>query len=167
MSKTQVHPELPLRALSIMQPWAWLIVNGHKDIENRIWPTKVRGLVAIHSGKKLDVDCEYALTCHDGPRHPVTGRPFSIDTGSRLCGSDSLFASFSPPSWHGFTGGIVGVAEIVDCIPHGAADMQDENSEWFVGPYGFVIRNARPVDFIACRGQQGFFEWRQGLAVQP
>lgn len=24
-----------LPTLTIRQPWAWLIVNGHKDIENR------------------------------------------------------------------------------------------------------------------------------------
>ena len=30
-------------ALSIRQPWAWLIVNGYKDIENRDWKTHYRG----------------------------------------------------------------------------------------------------------------------------
>ena len=25
-----------LKAISIRQPWAWLIVNGYKDVENRI-----------------------------------------------------------------------------------------------------------------------------------
>ncbi len=24
-----------LRALSLRQPWAWLVINGYKDIENR------------------------------------------------------------------------------------------------------------------------------------
>jgi hypothetical protein len=43
-------------ALSIRQPWAWLIVNGHKDIENRSWSTPYRGRVLIHAGKKLDYD---------------------------------------------------------------------------------------------------------------
>lgn len=41
-------------ALSIQQPWAWLIVNGYKDVENRTWSTRVRGLVGVHAGKKLD-----------------------------------------------------------------------------------------------------------------
>ena len=36
-------------ALSIRQPWAWLILNGGKDIENRSWPTKVRGRVLVHA----------------------------------------------------------------------------------------------------------------------
>lgn len=41
-----------MKALSILQPWAWLIVNGHKDIENRSWPTRFRGRFLVHAGKK-------------------------------------------------------------------------------------------------------------------
>jgi ASCH domain len=41
-----------MRALSILQPWAWLIVNGHKDVENRTWPTRFRGEFLVHAGKK-------------------------------------------------------------------------------------------------------------------
>lgn len=29
---------LPTVAISILQPWAWFIVNGFKDVENRTWP---------------------------------------------------------------------------------------------------------------------------------
>lgn len=35
-------------ALSIRQPWAWLIVNGFKDIENRDWATPFRGRFLVH-----------------------------------------------------------------------------------------------------------------------
>ncbi len=38
------------RALSIRQPWAWLIVNGYKDVENRSWATRHRGPLLIHAG---------------------------------------------------------------------------------------------------------------------
>lgn len=38
-----------MKAISIRQPWAWLIVNGFKDIENRSWRTKYRGPVLIHA----------------------------------------------------------------------------------------------------------------------
>lgn len=41
-------------ALSIRQPWAYLIVNGHKAIENRTWDTKHRGEILIHAGLKFD-----------------------------------------------------------------------------------------------------------------
>lgn len=37
-------------ALSIRQPWAWLIINAGKDIENRSWPTRFRGRMLVHAG---------------------------------------------------------------------------------------------------------------------
>ncbi len=39
--------------LTIHQPWAWLIANGHKDIESRQWSTSYRGKLIIHAGKTL------------------------------------------------------------------------------------------------------------------
>jgi hypothetical protein len=43
-----------LPALSVRQPWAWLIVNGLKDIENRPRRTLHRGPLLIHAGLNLD-----------------------------------------------------------------------------------------------------------------
>lgn len=43
-----------MKALSIRQPWAWLIVNGYKDIENRTWPTRIRGRIYVHAPKLPD-----------------------------------------------------------------------------------------------------------------
>jgi len=43
-----------VKALSVQQPWAWLIVNGWKNVENRTWKTNVRGEIAIHAGKTFD-----------------------------------------------------------------------------------------------------------------
>jgi hypothetical protein len=48
-------------------------------------------------------------------------------------------------------GGIVGVADIVDCVTA-------SKSPWFVGNFGFVIANARPLPFYACRGALGFWK---------
>lgn len=43
--------ELPeVRLLSLWQPWAQLMALGLKTIETRSWPTKYRGLIAIHAG---------------------------------------------------------------------------------------------------------------------
>ncbi len=42
------------KALSIKQPWAWLIVNGYKHIENRKWRTNYRGHLLIHAPMKDD-----------------------------------------------------------------------------------------------------------------
>lgn len=40
------------KAISIKQPWAYLICAGIKDVENRTWPTKYRGRVYIHASAK-------------------------------------------------------------------------------------------------------------------
>lgn len=127
--------ERPVKALSIMQPWAWLIVNGCKDIENRDWRCHRRGPVLIHAGKKVDRDAMEAL-CEG--YHPVTGQPLDIDVYAVL-----------PHTFE--TGGIVGEAVITGCV-----DRSD--SPWFVGRYGILIREARPLPFIPCKGALGFFE---------
>ena len=41
-----------MKAITIHQPWASLIACGEKQIETRRWPTKYRGPIAIHAGKK-------------------------------------------------------------------------------------------------------------------
>lgn len=127
----------PARALSIQQPWAWLIVNGFKDIENRTWRTNYRGPVLIHTGKLFDADARDDL---DLGVHPVTRE--------RL--AEELVDRWQLEGFGAQLGGIVGVAEIVDCVSASA-------SPWFVGDYGFVIRNARPLPFMPLKGALGFF----------
>ena len=41
-----------MRVISIRQPYAWLVVIGKKDIENRPWNTHHRGPLSIHAGLK-------------------------------------------------------------------------------------------------------------------
>lgn len=61
----------PQRALSVMQPWADLIVTGVKRIENRGRIAVPGGMTrfAIHAGKKYDADSEDWIreTLYDGP----------------------------------------------------------------------------------------------------
>ena len=40
-----------MKALTICQPYATLIVRGEKLVENREWPTRYRGRLLIHAGK--------------------------------------------------------------------------------------------------------------------
>lgn len=37
-----------MRALTVQQPWAWAIVHGGKDVENRTQAWSYRGPLAIH-----------------------------------------------------------------------------------------------------------------------
>lgn len=48
-----------MMAISIRQPWAWLIVHGHKIIETRSWCPHYdlhNERIAIHAGKQLACD---------------------------------------------------------------------------------------------------------------
>lgn len=124
-----------MKALSIRQPWAWLIVNGFKDIENRDWPTRLRDPIMIHASKGMTRD-EYE-DCLDACHMVSLTKPFPAGT---------RFPAFSALE----RGGIVGIAEIADCVTA-------SESPWFFGRYGFVIRNGRPLPFTPCKGALGFF----------
>ena len=119
-----------MKALSIRQPWAWAILYAGKDIENRSWKHPYRGPVAIHAAKGMTRN-EWAE---------------GYDVLRAIRGRATPFVS--PQDLK--RGGIVGVAEIIDCV-----DQSD--SPWFFGRYGFVLAKARPVPFIPLRGQLGFF----------
>ena len=45
-----------LKALSIKQPWANLIVSGEKTIETRVWATPYRGRVLLVSSKQPKIE---------------------------------------------------------------------------------------------------------------
>lgn len=116
-------------ALSIRQPWAWLIVNGWKDVENRSWHTSYRGFVLIHAGKGM-TRAEYA-ECREFATTINPAIPFpDFDELER--------------------GGIVGQAVMTGCV-------SQSDSRWFVGDYGFVLADAEPLIFAPVRGQLGFF----------
>ena len=45
-----------MKAITVRQPWAWAIIYGQKDVENRTRNIagSYRGPVVIHAGKSLD-----------------------------------------------------------------------------------------------------------------
>lgn len=121
-------------ALSIRQPWAWMIIHGGKDIENRDWRTTLRGRILVHAAKGMTRDewsdaWDFASGSGAGPK--------ALDAGVTLQSIER--------------GGIVGSVEIIDCV-------SESNSRWFMGKYGFVLRNPRPLPFIPFKGRLGFFD---------
>ena len=78
-----------MRAISVKQPWAWAIVAGYKDVENRSRQTNFRGPLLVHAGLSLD---------------PI-GFQFLWETGLYKALPSAL------PQ-----GGLVGMVEVVDCI---------------------------------------------------
>lgn len=136
--------DLPRLALSIRQPWAWAIINAGKDVENRNWPTKVRGPVCIHAAKGMTSEEWSEAMDFIDRAFPM---PLASNFGRRASAIHSAEAR---------RGGIIGTAEIVGCV-------QTSESPWFFGRYGFVLRNVRPVEFIPVKGALGFFDWRARL----
>lgn len=43
-----------MKVISLLQPWASLVILGHKKIETRSWNTKYRGDLLIHASKRWD-----------------------------------------------------------------------------------------------------------------
>lgn len=115
-----------MKALSIRQPWAWLIANGHKDIENRTWHTNFRREFLIHASKKVD-------------KHGYKWVQYN-------------FPDIKLPNINGFElGAIVGQAKLAGCVTR-------SDSKWFEGNFGFLIKDAKPLPPIPCKGRLGFFE---------
>jgi len=140
-----------MKALSIKQPWAYLICFGMplmkavansdgkshrvelsenvilKDIENRDWPTEFRGRIYVHAPKKQDNEAMMWLM--EKGFAPMT----------------CLLLDILP------RGVIIGEVDIIGCV-------SDHKSAWFTGPYGFVLANPVRYDHpIPCKGRQRFF----------
>ena len=133
---------LPKLALSIRQPWAWAIIHGGKDIENRSWQAVNRGLskrgpIAIHAAKGMSAS-EY-----------ITARRFMADRGVTCPHPAELVR-----------GAIIGQATIIDIV-------SESDSPWFMGSRGLVLQNPAPCEPIAVRGQLGFFNWENNLLDAP
>ena len=134
----------PMKALSIRQPWASLIVLGIKDIENRAWNTRERGTILVHASKGMTrAEHEEAIAfavdaIRADPRH--AGKPETRTLRELGFAFDDLRR-----------GGIIGQVDIVDCVRASA-------SPWYMGAVGFVLANAKPLPFRPLKGALGFFE---------
>jgi hypothetical protein len=145
--------ESEVKALSIKQPWAWLICAGYKDIENRNWKIgrnprhgayvsydvanftiKLPMRIYVHAGLKGDTlddfDIRTALSSIGHEPQPIIDRMFE---GAKF-------------------GAIIGEVDITGCVT-------ESKSPFFVGKYGFTLANPVLYDKpIPYKGQLGFFE---------
>ena len=127
-----------MKALTICQPYAHLIVRGEKLVENRDWPTRHRGQLAIHAGKSRE---------WLGERDETFYRNIALDP--------LVF------------GAIVGQATIVDCLHIDAIrdGTHDMKYPWLrehrhtLGVWCWVLQNVirfeRPISW---RGAQGLWD---------
>ena len=126
---------MPVKALSIRQPWAWAVIFAGKDIENRSWQAinhglAVRGPIAVHAAKGM--------------------------TKSEYEGAASFMASIGvecPPAADLWRGAVIGTVEVVDVVRESA-------SPWFFGPRGLVLRNPQSFCPSPVLGALGYFNWQ-------
>lgn len=120
-----------IAALSIRQPWAWLIVNGFKDIENRDWSTQFRGLLLVHAGQTMS-------------------RKY-YDAVVESLQDDGLCPANLPAYEALERGGLVGWTQVVGCVAQHPSPWKDH------GSFGFVLGESRPILFVPWKGRLGFF----------
>jgi hypothetical protein len=125
-----------MKALSVRAPWWWAILHG-KPVENRDWFTNFRGTFLLHASKhwskrEIEEDLEDIkyMAEKDGLSLPKINLDYLLDS----CGC------------------IVGIVEIVDCVT-------EHPSAFFVGRFGFVLRNPVPLSIpVPLKGALGFFD---------
>jgi hypothetical protein len=132
-----------VKALSLTQPWAWLVIHGGKDIENRRWNTKFRGRFLVHASKAF-ARAEYrrALECIE--------RVAGGEATKRVPGYDELER-----------GGIIGSVELIDVVPpiEPVGEHVRVVHAWhFTDQWGFVLRAPRPLPFTPWKGSLGLFK---------
>lgn len=146
-----------MRALSIQQPWANMIVDGIKVTENRSWESHYRGILLIHASKTIH---QSALNARD----LLAGQPLY----RKMCPPEYLAQCETIGRYNAEPrGAIVGVCVMLGCVgTEKAAEYVARTvgaDTWAYkcveGPYCFVLQHAVrlrvPVPYA---GKPGMFD---------
>lgn len=130
---------LPELALSVRQPWAWAIIHGGKDIENRTQGSVVAGKmkpgrICIHAATGM-AEREYCWAVWKMAQIAVT----------------------VPPPDQLPRGAIIGTVTVTDIV-------SDSESPWFGGPMGLVLAEPEPVAPFPATGELGYYHWERRQA---
>lgn len=139
------------KVLSVCQPWAFLLCQGGKNVENRGWATSHRGPLLIHASGGGSKEWKRSLFADQTVLDRI------ID---RVCESGG-----SPPEIPDELpiGGIVGRVTLLDCVrgQPGQGTLTSHpvlSNPWYVGPVGWLVADQRPLPFIPMRGKLSIFE---------
>jgi hypothetical protein len=147
-------------ALTILQPWAALIVRGPKRVENRTWAPrglKVGDYLALHAGvfsPRLVDHWAGALDLAEQHRIveevPLLGQWRSVVDGER----GRLYPARCKRFLQGAVphGAVVGVAQLV-----GVERAAPAGDPWWCGPVGWRLGNVVAIAPVPCRGAQGLW----------
>jgi hypothetical protein len=138
-----------MKALTIRQPWATLIVMGIKNIENRSWKTNYRGELLIHAGKAKD--------------------PYAMQAGERLCRKYGL--PFPEELPLGCYVGLVTLSGLVNMenrqVQSDITDLDMNNLRGYIyEDFGFVLTNPRSMPTIPANGRLGLFNPEEEILAQ-
>lgn len=177
-----------MRVLTVRQPWAWAIIHGGKDVENRTRNIagSYRGPVAIHAGKEVDimdiakpeiVGAVFAARLNYGPGDP---RTFKESPRGAIIGVVDLVdvhrgrnADGKPPTcWR--PADTLGWVPWDDREPFtwndetGETDtIESECSPWAMRDhYHLMLANPRPIEPIPAKGRLGLWRPAPELAQQ-
>ena len=126
--------DLPLTCLTISQPFADLIADGEKWVENRTWSDPFRGRIGIHAGKRSQYLTKKKLAERD------TGCIIAV--GYILAWSSlRRFNSIENPERKFVNNSAVTVADV----------LEHEHTE---GPYCIVLVDVQRIQPVPARGQQ-------------
>lgn len=127
-----------MKALTISQPYASLIADGKKFVENRFWSTRYRGQLAIHAGKGTQYLTKNAL------QHFPNGCVIAI-AKLTTCLELALLAAMDQSTRLPFS-----TLTIADVLRH-------EHTE---GPWCWVLVDVKKLATpIPATGAQGLWEW--------
>lgn len=145
-----------MKAITIWQPWASLLVSGRKQYETRSWATAYRGPIAIHAAKRPVRRTIDALVADRG------------DGWTTLDYFESLF--MHPGELDQLsTGAIVGTAILTRCnliteaFVAKLTTQERALGDFSLGRYAWEFQKMVPVDPpVPAKGMQGLWEWNGG-----
>jgi len=140
-----------MKALTVYQPWATLLILGAKHYEIRSWHTEHRGPVAIHASRRFPE--ELRLLCG---REPWRG----------------LLRAAGFLTWMDLPVGVLlGTVDLVQCLrveemsPHSLRGADLTLPDVLPGQWAWEMTRPRPLaDPIPARGWPGLFEAPCALA---
>ena len=142
-----------MKAISLWQPWASLIVLGEKKIETRSWYTAYRFPVLIHAAKRKNLSEMEELAEYD---EYVEALQSFIPADAKSMTVKQMMNAMP-------YGAIIGKATLSDCRTTRSVTPELSKKELMLGNYepgryAWILKN--PVMFkepIPYKGEQGFF----------
>lgn len=156
-----------MKAITIWQPWASLLVMGAKLYETRSWATNYCGPIAIHAAAK-----PVQRTIDELVRGTIAATVDDLDDSYRrtLERFDRLFPS--PAELYQLpTGAIIGTARLVRCNPIDEAfvarltEQEIDLGDYSPGRFAWEFESMTPLpEPIPAKGTQGLWKWKGGVA---